>query len=135
MQSAAILIVREGGGYGGYNDVYCDLRVDDHEDPIAELRRIFNMWKEWAPVLEGCRLCDEERWAGALEAGRPLRAEALSQSEHVLLLDAGDSLYGDRDPAKATWGESTVVFYNRMVYDAMALGPLELSLGAEELRE
>ncbi|MFH1689632.1 MAG: DUF1028 domain-containing protein [Candidatus Eisenbacteria bacterium] len=70
MQSAAILIVREGGGYGGYNDVYCDLRVDDHEDPIAELRRIFDMWKEWALVLEGYRLCEEENWERAFEAGR-----------------------------------------------------------------
>ncbi len=70
MQSAAILIVREGGGYGGYNDVYCDLRVDDHEDPIAELRRIFDMWKERALVLEGYRLCEEENWEGAFEVGR-----------------------------------------------------------------
>lgn len=39
-QSAAILIVREGGGYGGGNDRYIDLRVDDHPRPIAELRRL-----------------------------------------------------------------------------------------------
>lgn len=39
-QSAAILIVREGGGYGGGNDRYIDLRVDDHPQPIAELRRL-----------------------------------------------------------------------------------------------
>ncbi len=39
-QSAAILIVREGGGYGGGNDRYIDLRVDDHPTPIAELRRL-----------------------------------------------------------------------------------------------
>jgi uncharacterized Ntn-hydrolase superfamily protein len=70
MQSAAMLIVREGGGYGGYNDVYCDLRVDDHEDPIAELRRIFDMWKEWALILEGYRLCEEESWERAFEVGR-----------------------------------------------------------------
>ena len=70
MQSAAILIVREGGGYGGYNDVYCDLRVDDHEDPIGELRRIFDMWKEWALILEGYRFCEEESWEKAFEVGR-----------------------------------------------------------------
>ena len=35
MQSAAILIVREKGGYGGYNDRYCDLRVDDHATPSS----------------------------------------------------------------------------------------------------
>jgi uncharacterized Ntn-hydrolase superfamily protein len=39
-QSAALLIVREGGGYGGDNDRVVDLRVDDHPDPIKELIRI-----------------------------------------------------------------------------------------------
>jgi len=39
-QSAALLVVREGGGYGGDNDRVVDLRVDDHPDPIMELVRI-----------------------------------------------------------------------------------------------
>lgn len=39
-QSAALLVVREGGGYGGDNDRAVDLRVDDHPDPIRELIRI-----------------------------------------------------------------------------------------------
>ncbi|MCR8463078.1 MAG: DUF1028 domain-containing protein [Candidatus Korarchaeota archaeon] len=43
-QSAAILVVKEGGGYGGYIDRYVDLRVDDHPDPVKELKRIFRIW-------------------------------------------------------------------------------------------
>jgi len=39
-QSAALLIVRAGGGYGGNNDRYIDVRVDDHPEPIDELRRL-----------------------------------------------------------------------------------------------
>jgi uncharacterized Ntn-hydrolase superfamily protein len=39
-QSAALLVVREGGGYGGDNDRVIDLRVDDHPEPIRELIRI-----------------------------------------------------------------------------------------------
>jgi uncharacterized Ntn-hydrolase superfamily protein len=39
-QSAALLVVREGGGYGGDNDRVVDLRVDDHPDPIRERGRI-----------------------------------------------------------------------------------------------
>lgn len=39
-QSAALLVVREDGGYGGDNDHVIDLRVDDHPDPIKELIRI-----------------------------------------------------------------------------------------------
>jgi uncharacterized Ntn-hydrolase superfamily protein len=79
VQSAAILIVREGGGYGGFNDVYCDLRVDDHEDPIGELRRIFDMWKGHALILEGYRLCDEGRLNDAISVG--LEAVGLSPED------------------------------------------------------
>ncbi|WP_064093072.1 DUF1028 domain-containing protein [Rossellomorea aquimaris] len=41
MQSAALLVVKENGGYGGFNDRYIDLRVDDHASPIKELKRIY----------------------------------------------------------------------------------------------
>jgi len=43
-QSAALLVVKENGSYGGYNDRYIDLRVDDHETPIQELKRILNIF-------------------------------------------------------------------------------------------
>ena len=39
-QAAALLVVREGGGYGGDNDRVLDLRVDDHPEPIRELIRL-----------------------------------------------------------------------------------------------
>ena len=40
MQSAAILIVKEGGGVWLNNDVVMRLQVDDDERPIEELRRL-----------------------------------------------------------------------------------------------
>ncbi|MCC5802137.1 DUF1028 domain-containing protein [Rossellomorea vietnamensis] len=43
MQSAALLVVKENGGYGGFNDRYIDLRVDDHTSPIQELKRIYQL--------------------------------------------------------------------------------------------
>lgn len=43
-QSAAILVVRENGGFLGYGDRYIDLRVDDHPEPVVELRRIFRLY-------------------------------------------------------------------------------------------
>jgi uncharacterized Ntn-hydrolase superfamily protein len=43
MQSAALLVVTEAGGYSGYNDRMIDLRVDDHPRPIEELERIFRL--------------------------------------------------------------------------------------------
>lgn len=50
MQSAALLIVREGWGYAGLNDRYRDLRVDDHTEPIAELQRIYELHKRMFPA-------------------------------------------------------------------------------------
>lgn len=40
MQSAALLIVKEDGGVWLNNDVVLRLQVDDHDAPIAELRRL-----------------------------------------------------------------------------------------------
>lgn len=42
-QAAALLVVREGGGYGGYNDRYIDLRVDDHPDPVPRLSELLEL--------------------------------------------------------------------------------------------
>jgi uncharacterized Ntn-hydrolase superfamily protein len=37
-QSAGVLVMREGGGYGGNNDRYLDLRVDDDPTPVRKLK-------------------------------------------------------------------------------------------------
>jgi uncharacterized Ntn-hydrolase superfamily protein len=42
-QSAALLVVREGAGYGGLDDIAVDLRVDDHPQPIPELARLLDL--------------------------------------------------------------------------------------------
>jgi uncharacterized Ntn-hydrolase superfamily protein len=46
-QSAALLVVREGGGYGGRSDRHIDLRVDDHPGPIAELGRLLALHRRY----------------------------------------------------------------------------------------
>ena len=60
-QSASLLVVRAGRGYGGLSDVAVDLRVDDHPAPIAELERLLGLHElyfgetpeeEWLPVDE-----------------------------------------------------------------------------------
>ena len=45
-QSAAILVVERDGGYAGLSDLLVDLRVDDHEDPLGELRRLYRLHDE-----------------------------------------------------------------------------------------
>lgn len=42
-QSAALLVVREGAGYDGGDDIATDLRVDDHADPVNELARLLTL--------------------------------------------------------------------------------------------
>jgi 5'-nucleotidase len=62
-------------------------------------------------------------------------AEVRANNEHVLVLDAGDSLVGDQDPARETQGQTSVEVMNRLGYDAMALGPGDLGLGPAILRQ
>jgi uncharacterized Ntn-hydrolase superfamily protein len=63
-QSAAILIVGPEQGYAGLSDVFVDLRVDDHERPLDELRRLFGIHQDlfgktprsrWIEVDDGLR--------------------------------------------------------------------------------
>lgn len=42
-QSAAIFVVKDAAGYGGFDDVLIDLRVDDHHDPVNELGRLLDL--------------------------------------------------------------------------------------------
>lgn len=84
-QSASLLVVRRDGGYAGLSDVVLDLRVDDHETPIEELRRLFVLHDQlfgktprdqWLPVDDELRAEIQDRvrelgyerledWAGA----------------------------------------------------------------------
>jgi uncharacterized Ntn-hydrolase superfamily protein len=68
-QSAALLVVRAKGGYGGFNDRYCDLRVDDHVAPIAELKRLYTLWLPNALILDGYKLADVGRTDEAVKLG------------------------------------------------------------------
>jgi uncharacterized Ntn-hydrolase superfamily protein len=61
-QSAALLVVEENGGYAELSDTVVELRVEDHEPPLQELRRIFRLHDalfgetprdEWVTVDDG----------------------------------------------------------------------------------
>lgn len=67
-QSAAVLVVREGGGYGGNNDRYLDLRVDDHPQPIAELQRLLNLHHLFFQEVDPNDLVPLADYAGEIQA-------------------------------------------------------------------
>ncbi|MFB3909475.1 MAG: DUF1028 domain-containing protein [Candidatus Eisenbacteria bacterium] len=106
MQSAALLIVRKNGGYGGYDDRYCDLRVDDAADPIAELRRLYQMWKPNALVTEGYRLVEERQFARAYDLGQEAVALQPEAGEYRYHLACYYSRGGEREKAIETLGEA-----------------------------
>jgi uncharacterized Ntn-hydrolase superfamily protein len=71
-QSAALLIVEKEAGYANLSDSLVDLRVDDHEQPLAELRRLYRLHdelygttpaEEWVPLDEELREELESRLA------------------------------------------------------------------------
>ncbi len=71
-QSASLLVVERDGGYAGLSDILVDLRVEDHERPIEELRRIYGLHRrlfdetpreEWLPLEGELRAEVEERLA------------------------------------------------------------------------
>jgi uncharacterized Ntn-hydrolase superfamily protein len=45
-QSSALLIVEKDGGYASLSDVVVDLRADDHERPVEELRRLYGLHEQ-----------------------------------------------------------------------------------------
>jgi uncharacterized Ntn-hydrolase superfamily protein len=84
-QSASLLVVERDGGYAALSDILIDLRVDDHETPIEELRRLYDLHDQlfgktprdqWLPIDDELRAEIGERlarlgyerledWAGA----------------------------------------------------------------------
>ena len=58
-----------------------------------------------------------------------------ADADHSLVLDAGNALINDRQPAVRTRGATSVDALNRMGYDAVALGLTDVTqLSLDELR-
>ena len=80
-QSAALLVVERDGGYAGLSDSLVDLRVDDHEDPLGELRRIHGIHD----LLFG--KTPREEWIAVDDALRAELDELLGRVGHGTLAD------------------------------------------------
>ncbi len=57
-QSAAILIGRAHPQFPEYAERYVDIRVDDHPEPLAELRRQYEMYESWGLLQARLRFAD-----------------------------------------------------------------------------
>ena len=75
-QSAALLVVRDGGGYLGGTDVTADLRVDDHPDPVVELARLLELNRLLFPTPASLEFVDIDE-AVAAELRTWLRERSL----------------------------------------------------------
>ena len=102
-QSAALLVVGPEQGYAALSDILVDLRVDDAERPLTELRRLFGLHQElfgqtprsrWIAVDDGLRreIADRlavlgyerlEDWAGT--ANLEERVEGEDEVDPVVL--------------------------------------------------
>jgi uncharacterized Ntn-hydrolase superfamily protein len=80
-QSAALLVVERDGGYAGLSDSLVDLRVDDHDDPLGELRRIHGIHD----MLFG--KTPREEWIVVDDALRAELDELLGRVGHGTLAD------------------------------------------------
>src|SRR6266508_3840242 len=69
-QSAALLVVEKDAGYAKLSDVVVDLRVDDHEHPIDELRRLYRLHDD---------LFGQTPRALWVDVGEPLQTELMER--------------------------------------------------------
>lgn len=84
-QAAAIRVMRRGAGYGGA-DILVDLRVDDHEAPVTELRRLYALHELYFGATP------EEQWLpldAELEAELRARLDRLGYTSGDLATDLG----------------------------------------------
>jgi uncharacterized Ntn-hydrolase superfamily protein len=68
-QSAAVVVERAGAGAGTREgiDRICDLRVEDHPEPIVELRRLVGIWTSWDLMRRANVLYEARDYASAAD--------------------------------------------------------------------
>jgi uncharacterized Ntn-hydrolase superfamily protein len=107
-QSAAVVVERAGAAAESRDGVdrVCDLRVDDHAEPIAELRRLLRIHLVWDPLRRATRF----HASGRYDEGVALLALALAAhgEDAALLYDLAcfESLAGRRPDALAHLGRA-----------------------------
>ena len=121
-QSAALLVVREGAGYGGLDDIAVDLRIDDHAWPITELDRLLAL--------------NDLYLTASTEAERVVVTPALAQEIAILVASlghpdlaawVGTENYEMRVAADGTWIDEKVL----VILREMGAGVERVRLGGQ----
>ncbi|MCS7255000.1 MAG: DUF1028 domain-containing protein [Thermomicrobium sp.] len=121
-QSAALLVVKERGGYGGYTDRFIDLRVDDHVEPVAELQRLYGIWRLYfekpAPEdrlpLEGALLVELQELMRVLGYYQgPVHGQWDEATRRAYATLIGNENFEERIPLDADWIDRAVLEYLR----------------------
>ncbi len=112
-QSAALIVARAGGGYGGFSDRAIDIRVDDSHDPFGELHRLLGIamvnddWNRGWTAFTERRFAEAHRWqerAAEGAAGQPeILPEVLYDLAVIRLAD------GDREGAEAALAKAVAL--------------------------
>jgi uncharacterized Ntn-hydrolase superfamily protein len=101
-QSAAVVVERVGARAESREgiDLVCDLRVEDHVEPIVELRRLVGIWTGWEAQRRANQFYERGDYASAADTLR----DALAREENAGMLynlACYESLDGRHDAAVA----------------------------------
>lgn len=103
-QSAALLVVSEGAGYAGGDDIAVDLRVDDHAAPVAELGRLLDLNDLYLTAST-----EEEKVPVDDELRRELEAFATDRGHRDFAAWVGTENYEMRVDPELTWIDQRVL--------------------------
>ena len=102
-QSASILVVRKTGGRNTNNDRYVYINVDDHPEPMRELRRLLDIQMSGNHQTLMNRALNENRFADALKSAERLARYAPLNPQSHMILGFAAYLAGRQDWAQAAF--------------------------------
>jgi uncharacterized Ntn-hydrolase superfamily protein len=107
-QSAALVVERPGGIPASREDIdrIVDLRVDDHAEPIRELRRLLDLHARMRLVLETSGLYERREWGAAIAATQASLERFPGDPLLLYNLACYESLDGRREAALAHLGRA-----------------------------
>jgi uncharacterized Ntn-hydrolase superfamily protein len=118
-QSAALVVVKPKGGYGGHNDRWMDYRVDDHLNPIprlGELLELHHLYFDQSPKservrLEGKLLKEMQKIMKRLGYYTPVNSEYDDATRQAFDSFIGNENFEQRADPKAGWIDGPVLDY------------------------